>query len=57
MKTNLTYVLLCARNSGIRKFLVAVALGLLGSATLSAIDRAAFDDCVQEMLSSSRYLP
>ncbi len=57
MKTNLTHVLLCAWNSGIRNFLVAVAFGLLGSATLSAIDRTAFNDCVQETLSSSRYLP
>lgn len=57
MKTNLTHVLLCAWNSGIRNFLVAVAFGLLGSATLSAIDRTAFNDCVQETLSSGRYLP
>lgn len=57
MKTNLTHVLLCAWNSGIRNFLVAVALGLLGGATLSAIDRTALNDRVQETLSSSRYLP
>jgi hypothetical protein len=57
MKTNLTHVLLCAWASGIRNFLVAVALGLLGGATLSAIDRAVVNDCVQETLSSGRYLP
>jgi len=57
VKTNLTHVLLCAWASGIRNFLVAVALGLLGGATLSAIDRAVVNDCVQETLSSGRYLP
>ena len=57
MKTNFTHSLFNAWASGIRNFLVAVALGLLGSATLSAIDRTAFNDCVQETLSSGRYLP
>lgn len=57
MKTNLTHVLLSLWNSGIKNFLIAVALGALGGATLSAIDRTAFNDCAQETLSSSRYLP
>lgn len=57
MKTNFTHSLFSAWASGIRNFLVAVAFGLLGSATLSAIDRTAFNDCVQETLSSGRYLP
>lgn len=57
MKTNLTHVLLGVWNSGVKNFLIAVALGLLGGAMLSAIDRTAFNDCTQEILSSSRYLP
>ena len=42
MKTNLTHVLLSLWNSGIKNFLIAVALGALGGATLSAIDRTAY---------------
>lgn len=57
MKTNFTHSLFSAWTSGIKNFLIAVAFGVLGGATISAIDHTAFGNGVQETLTSSRYLP
>ncbi|MFT3848173.1 MAG: hypothetical protein QM739_05700 [Propionivibrio sp.] len=57
MDTNITQVLLGYWNTFLKNFLIAVALGLLSGALLSAIDHTALDDRIQETPSTGRYLP